>query len=142
MSTVELEDYQVPEDPVILAPTKGYVVSFTTFYERGFDVPPHQFHHSLLRYYGLKLHHLAPSIVLHITAFMTLCEAYMGIIPNLDRWKYFFCVRRPQDPEVEITISGGAVIHLKWGHRVDPYREIPMDQVDEGVAEEMVLPKK
>jgi hypothetical protein len=70
-------------------------VPFVPFYERGFSTPPHRFLRSLLRYYGLELHHLTPSGVLHIEAFVTLCEAYLGIDPELDLWKYFFCVRCP-----------------------------------------------
>jgi hypothetical protein len=32
---------------------------------------------SLLQFYGLELHHLTPSGILHIAAFITLCEAYV-----------------------------------------------------------------
>jgi hypothetical protein len=70
-------------------------MSYVAFYEQGFSMPPHQFLHSLLRYYDLELHLLTPSGVLHIAAFVTLCEAYLGIDPELDLWKYFFHVRRP-----------------------------------------------
>jgi hypothetical protein len=69
---------------------------------------------------------LAPSGVLHIVTFVTLCEAYLGIDPELDMRMCFFPIRRPQDPEVELTISMGAIIHVKVGHGVDPYLEIPM----------------
>jgi hypothetical protein len=73
----------------------GYVVSFMAFYERGFNMPPHRFLPLLLRHYDLELHHLTPSGVLHIVSFVTLCEAYLGINPKLDLWKYFFRVWRP-----------------------------------------------
>jgi hypothetical protein len=119
MSVAELKAYRVPTDPAFPAPVEGYVVSFTTFYEWGFSMLSHQFIHLLLRYYGLELHHLTPSGVLHIVAFMTLCETYLGIDPDLDLWKYFFHVWRPQDPKVELTTSGGVVIHVKSGHGVD-----------------------
>jgi hypothetical protein len=46
---------------------------------------------------------------------VTLCEVYLGINPDLDMWKYFFHVRRPQDPKAELTISRAAVIHVKLG---------------------------
>jgi hypothetical protein len=115
MAATELEAYRVLEDPVFPAHAKGYVVSFVAFYEWGFGMPPHRFLRSLLRYYGLELHHLTPSGVLHITTFMTLCEAYLGIDPEPDMWKYFFHVRRPQDPEAKLTISGGAVVMLRRG---------------------------
>jgi hypothetical protein len=43
MAAAELEACQVLKDPALPASTKGNVVSFMAFYERGFDVPPHQF---------------------------------------------------------------------------------------------------
>jgi hypothetical protein len=64
-------------------------VACAMFYERGFGVPSHQFLHSLLQFYDLELHHLTSSGILHIAAFVTLCEAYMGIEPNFNLWNYF-----------------------------------------------------
>jgi hypothetical protein len=104
---------------------EGYIVSFLAFYEQEFSTPPHWFLRSLMWYYGLELRHLTPSGVLHILAFMTLCEAYMGIYPELDLWKFFFHVQCPQDPEAELMISEDVVIHVKVGHGVDPYLEFP-----------------
>jgi hypothetical protein len=60
MTAEELVTCHVPEDPTSLAQVEGYVVACVTFYERGFGVPSHRFFHSLLQYYGLKLHHLTP----------------------------------------------------------------------------------
>jgi hypothetical protein len=90
-----------------------------------------------LWYYGLELHHLTPLGVLHIAAFMNLCEAYLGIYPELDQWKYFFHILCPQDAEAELTISGGTVIHVKVGYRVDPYLEIPMPKSMKGWHEKL-----
>jgi hypothetical protein len=126
LSVAKLETCQLSEDPPLPASADGYVVSFMALYERVFRAPPHQFLRLLMRYYGIKLYHLTPSGVLHITVFVTLCEAYLGIIPNLDRWKYFFRVCRPQDPEAELRTSGSVVIHVKLGYREYPYLEIPM----------------
>jgi hypothetical protein len=55
-------------------------------------VPSHQFLRSLLQHYDLELHNLTPLRTLHIAAFVTFCEAYMGIDPHFDLWNYFFCV--------------------------------------------------
>jgi hypothetical protein len=132
MSTAELEACQVPNDPAIPALVEGYVVSFMAFHERGFDVPPHPFLRLLLWYYGLELHHPTPFGVLRIAIFIILCEAYLGVDPDLNLWKYFFHVHRLQDPVAELTISRGAVIHVKSGHRVDPYLEIPMPRSMKG----------
>jgi hypothetical protein len=91
MSATELKACRVPKDPALPAHVVGYVVSFTAFHERGFSVPPHPFLCSLLRYYGLKLHHLTPFGVLHIAVFVTMCEAYLGVDSDLD----FFRVHSP-----------------------------------------------
>jgi hypothetical protein len=60
MAAAELKACWVLVDSTFLAPAKGYVVSFTVFYEQGFSMPPHRFLRSLLWYYGLMLHHLTP----------------------------------------------------------------------------------
>jgi hypothetical protein len=98
MAVAEHEACRLLEDPMFPAPVEGYMVSFVSFYKRGFDTPLHRFLHSLLRYYGLELHHLTSLGVLHIAAFMTLCEAYLRIDPELDFWKYVFRVWCPHDP--------------------------------------------
>jgi hypothetical protein len=128
MAVVELEAYRVSKDPSFPVPEDGCV----SFYDWGFDTPPQRFLHSLLRYYSLELHHLTPSGVLHIAVFVTLCMAYLGIDPEIDLWKYFFRVRRPQVPDAELTISGGMVIHVKARHRLDPYLKIPMPRSMKG----------
>jgi hypothetical protein len=48
---------------------------------------------TLLQFYGLELHHLTPSGILPIAAFVTLCEGYVVIEPHYDLWNYFFHVR-------------------------------------------------
>jgi hypothetical protein len=58
-------------------------------------VPSYQFLHSLLQYYGLELHHLTYSGILHIAAFVTLCEAYMGIDPHFYLWNQFLRIPLP-----------------------------------------------
>jgi hypothetical protein len=63
---------------------------------------------------------------------VTLCEAYLGIDPEFDLLNYFFYVHHPQDLDVGLTISGGAVIHVKFGHGVDHYFYIPMPRSMKG----------
>jgi hypothetical protein len=100
MLVAELEACHVLDDAAFPAPARGYVV----FYEQGFDMPLHQFLRSPLWYYDLELHHLTPSGVLHIAAFVTLCVSYLGINFELDLWKYLFRVWCPQNLEAELTI--------------------------------------
>jgi hypothetical protein len=49
---------------------------------------------------------LTPSGNLHIAAFMTLCEAYMGIEPHFDLWNYFFHARLWQGSDAEAAMWG------------------------------------
>jgi hypothetical protein len=70
-------------------------------------VPSHQFLCSLLHFYGLELHHLTPLGILHIEAFVTLCETYMRIEPHFDMWNHFFCTRLLQGSGAEATVLGG-----------------------------------
>jgi hypothetical protein len=85
-------------------------VSFVAFYEQGFGMPTHQLLRLLLQYYSFELHNLTPSGVLHIAAFVTLCEAYLSVDPG----------------------SGGGDILIKSRHGVDPYHEIPMPRLMKG----------
>jgi hypothetical protein len=81
MTATELATCRIHVDPGSPAPVAGYVVACSAFYELGFGAPSppsprtHQFLCSLLQFYGLELHHLTHSGILHITAFITLCEA-------------------------------------------------------------------
>ena len=39
---------------------------------------------------GIQLHHLTPNSILHITIFVQLCEAFLGILPHFDLFKSLF----------------------------------------------------
>jgi hypothetical protein len=93
MTVAELATCRVPKDLAFPIPVEGYVMVCTMFYEQGFGMPSHQFLCSLLQLYGLELHHLTPSGILHMAAFMTLCEAYIGIEPHFNLWNYFLYAR-------------------------------------------------
>jgi hypothetical protein len=90
MIAAEFATYLVPTRPKSLAPVEGFFMVCVAFYEWRFGMPSHRTLHSLLRSYGLELHHPTPSGILHMAAFVTLCEAYIGIEPLLNTWSHFF----------------------------------------------------
>jgi hypothetical protein len=90
MIATEFATCLVPVDPTSPAPVGGYIMAFMVFYERGFDVPSHQCNCSLLRSYGLDLHHLTPSGILLMVASVSLCKDFIGTEPHLNVWSYFF----------------------------------------------------
>jgi hypothetical protein len=84
MAAAELVMSHAPDDPASRMPAGGYVVACVTFYEQGFGVPSHQFLRSLLQFYCPELHHLTSSWIVHMAAFLTLCEAYKMIEPHFN----------------------------------------------------------
>jgi hypothetical protein len=89
-------------------------------------VPSYRFVCSLLQFYGLELQHLIPSVILHMTTFVTLCEAYMRIEPHFDLWNYFFHARLQHGSDTKIVALGSVDILVQFGPGVDPYFHLPM----------------
>jgi hypothetical protein len=118
MTTVGLATYHVPKNPTSPAPMGG---GGGTSWR-----PSHRFLCLLLQFYDLKLHHMTPSGILHIAAFMTLCEAYVGIEPHFDLWNYFFRARLWPGPDAEAMVCGSVDIFIRYGSGVNPYFCFPM----------------
>jgi hypothetical protein len=95
MTTTELTTCYVSDDPSSHVLAEGYVVAFIT--------PIHPLTAAALQPVTVQSD---PSGILHIVTFMTLCEAFMRIDPHFDLWNHFFRVRRPQDPDAEMTVLG------------------------------------
>jgi hypothetical protein len=47
-----------------------------------------------------------------MAAFMTLCEAYMGIEPHFNLWNYFFYAWLQQGSNIEMTVLGSVDIYV------------------------------
>ena len=63
---------------------------FRSHFLRGFGLPVSAFFHSWLDFYQLQPHHLTPNAVVLLSAFVTLCEGYLGVLPTLELWGEFF----------------------------------------------------
>ncbi|KAK1647240.1 hypothetical protein QYE76_065045 [Lolium multiflorum] len=101
-----------PSEESYPAPPMGYRVSFVDHLIRGLSAPIHPFLRGLLFVYGLQLHHLTPNSILHISIFITLCEAFLGVSPNWALWKRIFFCRRNGSHNVAYNI-GGVVISIR-----------------------------
>ena len=109
------------------SPLDGYVVSFIPFHERGFVTPPHRFLRGLLHYYRLELQHLNPNGIQYISAFVALCEGYIGIEPHFELWKYFFAVELQKKEKNKLDPMGCVSIRLR-GSRASEYMSIPLSK--------------
>ncbi|KAK1609238.1 hypothetical protein QYE76_032911 [Lolium multiflorum] len=101
-----------PSEESYPTPPMGYRVSFVDHLIRGLSAPIHPFLRGLLFVYGLQLHHLTPNSILHISIFITLCEAFLGVQPNWALWKRIFFCRRNGSPNIAYNI-GGVVISVR-----------------------------
>ncbi|KAK1611895.1 hypothetical protein QYE76_035568 [Lolium multiflorum] len=101
-----------PSEESYPSPPMGYRVSFVDHLIRGLSTPIHPFLRGLLYVYGLQLHHLTPNSILHISIFITLCEAFLGVHPNWALWKRIFFCRRNGSANVAYNI-GGVVISVR-----------------------------
>ncbi|KAK1607239.1 hypothetical protein QYE76_030912 [Lolium multiflorum] len=101
-----------PSEESYPTPPMGYRVSFVDHLIRGLSAPIHPFLRGLLFVYGLQLHHLTPNSILHISIFITLCEAFLGVQPNWALWKRIFFCRRNGSANVAYNIGGVVICSL------------------------------
>jgi len=76
-----------------LTPDTSELIVFMAYFVRRFGIPMHPFLWKLLDYYGIKLCHLHPNNILHISLFINLCEAFIKIAPHFNLFRYFLCLK-------------------------------------------------
>ena len=62
------------------------------------------------------MHHLTPKSILHISIFVHLCEAFLGIEPHFDLFQYFFHLK-PHPNESKIDVVGAAGLQFRQGKK-------------------------
>ena len=82
-----------PKGQIIPTPEPHKRVVFLTHFVHGLAFPLHPFVRGLMFYYGLDFHDLAPNIILNITAFIVVCEAFLRISPHFGLWLKTFNVK-------------------------------------------------
>ncbi|KAK1619849.1 hypothetical protein QYE76_025366 [Lolium multiflorum] len=87
------DDIRLPGAISRTRPPKGFTVMFVAFLFRGLSLPAHEFLRSLLFFYG----QLTPNSILHLSIFITICEAFLGIDPHWGLWRKIFYVKRHND---------------------------------------------
>ena len=75
-----------PEREITPAPEEDERVIFRSHCLRGFGLPASGFFRSFLEFYRLQPHHLTLNAVMLLSAFVTLCEGFLGVLPTLELW--------------------------------------------------------
>ena len=87
----------------------GKIVSFTPYFEWGLGLPCSNFFSGLLYYYGIQLHHFTPNSFVHLSIFVHLCEAFLGIESHFEFFHHLFHLK-PQPNSTKLDIVGGVGI--------------------------------
>jgi hypothetical protein len=66
------------------APRPGETVVFYDHFPWGFTLPVSSFMRLFLDHFRLQPHHIGANAMMIFSAFATLCEAYLGIWPNVE----------------------------------------------------------
>ena len=63
---------------------------FASFLDRGLVFPLSAFFRRFLAFYGIQVYDLTPNSILHLSCFVTLCEAFLGCPPFFPLWLQIF----------------------------------------------------
>src|SRR6266540_497486 len=107
----EIIGWRAADEEAFPTANTGEIMVFESFFYRGFSVPTSRFFRGLLHFYKIELVHLNPNYILHISTFIHLCEAYLGIEPHFALFHHLFQVTTRQRSEP--VVVGDALIQLR-----------------------------
>jgi len=85
----------------------GEIDAFASYFEWGLGLLCSAFFSRLLHYYRVQLHHLTPNSFVHLSIFVHLCEASLGIEPHFELFRFLFHLT-PQPDSYDLYVVGGA----------------------------------
>jgi hypothetical protein len=85
---VDLVGYRPAGDERVPAPEPGETVVFYDHFPRGFALPASSFLHQFLDHFHLQPHHIGANMMMTLVAFVALCEAYLGIWPKVELFRW------------------------------------------------------
>ncbi|XP_066398759.1 uncharacterized protein [Miscanthus floridulus] len=129
-----IAEWRVPGKHRVPAPGPGEIVLFVSFVRTGLCLPASVFLHQFLGYFGVSLNHLTPNAVLHLSVFVHLCEAFLGIPPSLSLFRFFFRLK-PQPRREETSALGGCGIQFRQGLKIKFFDYDLVDSVKDWRAE-------
>src|SRR5438105_2745465 len=88
-----LNGWRAADRELILIANTGEVVVFEPFFYWGFALPTSKFFRGLLHFYGIELVNLNPNSILHIFAFIHLCEAFLGVRSHFALFLHLFILK-------------------------------------------------
>ena len=130
----DIAEWRVPGEHRVPSPGPGEIVLFVSFVRARLCLPASAFLHQFLSYFRVSLNHLTPNAVLHLSVFIHLCEAFLGISPSLSLFHYFFRLK-PQPHCEETSVLGGCGIQFRQGLKIKFFDYDLVDSVKDWRAE-------
>ena len=75
-----------PKKEISPVPEEGERVVFRSHCLHGLGLSASGFFRAFLEFYGLQPHHLTPNTVVLLSAFVALCEGFLGVLPTIELW--------------------------------------------------------
>jgi len=94
-------------------PHTDEVVVFEDYFWRGLGFPVHPFLRDLLELWVVSLCNLHPNTILHISIFIHFCEAFLGILPHFNLFRYLFWLKKRGGGGSKVV--GGVYLQLRDG---------------------------
>jgi hypothetical protein len=74
--------------------------------------------------YGIQLWQLTPNSILHLSIFITVCEAYLGIDTHWGLWRKIFYVKRHSGNDgPHVVVGVGFIVRKEVNYFNFPMRE-------------------
>ena len=94
-------------------PHTDEVVVFEDYFWRGLGFPIHPFLRDLLELWVVSLCNLHPNTIIHISIFIHFCEAFLGILPHFNLFRYLFWLKKTGNSGSKVV--GGVYLQLRDG---------------------------
>ena len=107
--------WRAPGDETVQTPQGDERVILVSHLLRGMTLPPSAFFSSVLDYYGLQPHNIAPNSILVLASFQALFEGYLGISPTVDHFKQCFLCRRQTVASSAMAICCSVTLNCRQG---------------------------
>jgi hypothetical protein len=75
-------------------------------------LPASAFVHHFLYYFDISLNHLTLNVVLHLSVFVHLCKVFLGIVPSISLFRFFFHLK-PRPRSDNTSPLGGCGIQFR-----------------------------
>jgi hypothetical protein len=120
----ELCSWRIYHGVTVLIEDTHKSVVYIPFLICSLGLPISPFFRGLFDFYHLNLTHLNPNSILQFSAFVHLCEAYLGILPHFGLWKYLYHCW-PGMARGQHQLVGGASLEMRRGRKTE-YLDIPL----------------